>query len=567
MINDPVEDAASHEPASRRRRIRFSLLELMLVTGIVAAWLPAIFAIREIPTLQNSVDQMNALTTNVSIVDEQKLCLRSLPSVWHNIYGWKYYLPDDAEMELRLATEGINSLGDPAEFDSYAVPNGTHTIHMMYSQNVDREYVTQVFLDNEAVITKTHPPDWIDTSGSSSSGTGNATTEALATDKPVILRRMRYRENKPTPRSSSFSLPHEYDAKGNLLWLTPKGHRSKPASHFTSPGDHLIFPAWGHREGMRLVESSSPELNGLLGIQPSRRVVMEDQWNQWGRLLNAVSARPVLTDSDDPQRPEGSSADDDEASGIRMTITDSLQSPDTTNGKRSSQRVRGLISDDGKTMRVFVHYSSFPSGARLVVELIFDADHPDRIGFRPHQSDGSIPIQACQFMTRFDSRCQWRRVTLLKHPADETPNADRSAGAQATDLPQLYPDEMVTSDWQLVPSDRLPRLHDFPDESAPSVIELTTDVSDFSKLTYPPNLADMWRYQGMPVRQKWILPRIEIGESDAPKSSQAIIAELRSGSVYPDTNATIPGGAVIQAVRLTVPMPAENPIWMEVTSQ
>ncbi len=562
MTNEPVSATDSNTPVPRRRRLRFSLLDLMLLTLMVAAWLPTIFAVRELPALQNSVDQMRALTTNLSIIDDQKLCLRSLPGIWHNIHGWKYYLPADAEMELRLATEGIHSMGDPEEFQSFELPTGVHTIHLQYTQSAEKDYVTQVFVDDTEAIVKTHPPEWIETSGSSSNGKGAPKTEAFSLDEPLVLRQMRYSETHPAGNFRLFSLPPEYDAKGNRLSIVPKGYQPEPPQRFITPNDGPFTHSWGHRQGMRLLNHANG-WNGLLEIHPSYRAVLDEQNVRWGQALNAISVRPVRAESSQVERPEvvfdsvGATAD-----RPKLMVTDSLQSPNQAPNPHASRR-QGRISDDGNTMRLFVHYPAFPSGARLVVEVIFDARFPNRVGLRPHLAEGSVPLQAAQFVTTFDARFQWRNVELLADTDDDGPNARRRETPQPVALQSLYLEDALTTEWQTIPDARLPLAENSPDGEAFRRLALTSDVANFWTFSYPTAVPDSWRYQGLPIRQVWLVPHTAPATQNE-SSPRPVTTEIRSGTAYPGTEIDIPGGPAVTNVRVTVPLPADKPIWIEI---
>ncbi|MCO8122030.1 hypothetical protein NHH03_09800 [Stieleria sp. TO1_6] len=550
----------------KRRGLRFSLLELMVVTGIVAVWLPTFFAAREIPSLENQVQQMRALTSDLSIIDENEWSIRTLPGIWHNIHGWKYYLPAGAEMELRLATEGINSQGDPEEFQSVDVPSGIHTVHLKNTRSHDREYITEVFLDDKQVLRQIHPEQWLESSGSTSSGSPvESTSEAFPLDKPVCLRQMRLIESNPQTRFRSFNSPQEYDAKGNLLCLVPRGYVSRPAPRFVTPKNGAFRNTWGNRQGTRLVVGITNQLNGLLGIQPDARAIMDDGWNRWGKVLNAISVRPLLDDSRSVKPSTNNMSADSPVTKIpTLTVTNSLQ-PDA---RDSGNLASGVISENGKVMRVFVHYSSLPSGALIAVEVIFDSDHPDRIGFLPHQIQGSPPIKACQFETRFDSRFQWRRIDLLPVNQDgSVAESESQLVPQVTTLQKLAAQEKSPNGWQAIPAEQMPTAPDTIDEDALSELKLTTDVADFSQVTYPAGTRGQWDYKGLPVGQKWLLPRRGAQVTDGQSVDDAIQAEIQTATVYPGTQAAIPGGAVISNVRVTVPMPADRPIWLEIQRQ
>ncbi|WP_182865651.1 hypothetical protein [Stieleria mannarensis] len=538
-------------------------MDLMLLTLMVAAWLPTVFAIRDLPELRNSVDQMRALTTHLQVIDDQKLCLRSLPGIWHNIHGWKYSLPADAEMELRLATEGIHSMGDPAESMSFDLPTGVHTIHLQYTRSVDQEFVTQVFVDDTEAITKKHPSDWIETSSSSSNGKGGPTAEAFDLDKPLVLRQLRYMEKHPGKQFGSQSLPPEYDAKGNMLSIVPKGYQSEPPKRFVAPGDSPFMPSWGNRQGMRLL-SKGRDWNGLLAIYPSYRAVLDDENFRPGKVLNAISVRPVLPDSSSVDLPEvafGPNASTPD--GPTLIVTDALERTDQANAPRSG-RSEQWISEDGKKMRLFAHYPAFPSGARVVVEVVFDANFPNRIGLIPHQAEDSVPLDAVQFVTQHDARFQWRTLRLLPDVNDRDPESQQPVVPQSFALQTIRPRGQPTTGWQPIPEARLPMDQRASGGEGYRRLELTTDVANFWNFNYPLDVSDKWQYKGLPIRQVWSIPSSDQSTHDGSVSPSAVTMEIQSGTQYPGSSSNIPGGPAVTNVRITVPLPADKPIWMEI---
>ncbi|MEM1070366.1 MAG: hypothetical protein AAGI63_15800, partial [Planctomycetota bacterium] len=103
---------------------RFGLLELLLLTAVVATWLPFALTRRQIPEFESQIQAMRLASTDLVISDGTELNLRVLPSIWNNISSWKYFAPPGADLELRLATEGINSVEFPTEYEAVSLPVG-----------------------------------------------------------------------------------------------------------------------------------------------------------------------------------------------------------------------------------------------------------------------------------------------------------------------------------------------------------------------------------------------------------------------------------------------------------
>ncbi len=91
-------------------------------------------------------------------------------------------------------------------------------------------------------------------------------------------------------------------------------------------------------------------------------------------------------------------------------------------------------------------------------------------------------------------------------------------------------------------------------------LSLLTDVSNVTKVSFPNELGPQWEYQGIPNRQVWQLPA---GQQNDDAESNIKVEILPTGFI-PTTNLALPGGQAIGNVRITVPMPATEPIWLAI---
>ncbi|MEM9659451.1 MAG: hypothetical protein AAF961_13920, partial [Planctomycetota bacterium] len=230
------------------------------------------------------------------------------------------------------------------------------------------------------------------------------------------------------------------------------------------------------------------------------------------------------------------------------------------------------IAPDGETMRVFAHFQSFASGAKPIVEIVFDAEYPDRVGFLPHPAPDSAPLKSCQFVTQFDARFFWRKIEML--PDSLHDSATTSLRPLTVPLSQLYPQlefsRLFESNesgvgplsWRNIPLPRLPLINPTNGTAAMRCMSLITDVADSSQLKFPPALSPNWQYQGVANRQVWWLPTTM--ENDA--SETEVTVDVRAVPVFPTTTIRLPGGPAIGNVRITVPMPATQPVWLEIVA-
>ncbi|GAA4471310.1 hypothetical protein [Novipirellula rosea] len=553
---------------TKGRWMRFGLLELLLLTTVVATWLPVIFARRQIPMLESEIETMRFATTQLIILDDQKLNVRSLPSIWNNINSWRYHVPADSDLELRLATESINKVEFPADYQAVALPDGEHVIHLKCTKDATGHH-SEVFIDDELVLQQHHPVTWLTSYGSSSTGSVSRQSTAYPLDEPLKLKVQSYSLKHPLKKYGAMDVPDVYDSKGNCLWISPATTVPAPSPRFYIPQERHGHEGIGHREGIKVMRAHRSNLVGLIGIVPSLRSVMGDELGGYPYCPLGISVRPIL--ASEVSAVEIPEAQVNLSDGIPVSLRESIVSPTQYDESYARELItENAIQQDGTTMRIFAHFKPFPSGAKPIVEIIFDAAHPDRVGFLPHAAPGSTPIVACQFVTRFDARFLWREVEVIP---DSQNDSDASSNSLREPLSAFYPDiDFATLagvsgevnepfGWRVLPVNRLPQVAVPESQREMTRLNLTTDVADATKLTYPAGLSRHWQYEGIPNRHVWWLPTADVQKQDG------ITVEIQGGAEYPQTQLPIPGGPVIQNVRITVPMSAKSPVWLEIAAE
>lgn len=564
-----------------RFRIRFGLMDLLLLTVVVAAWLPVVITQRQIAKLKLEIQTLQPLATNLIVLDDQELNVRQVDSILPGITSWKYYSPLNADLELRFATEGINNFSFPTDYRAVPLPAGQHAIHL--SEVNDTEgYHRELYIDKEKVLEQHLPVDAFARIGSSIQSDVSVQSEKYPITEPLKLRDERYTSRHPLQAYGQIDLPIHHDRKGNFLWISPRLMVPKPPPNLIVYEHHSQLTTIGHRQGIRVRRTNETQIAGLINIQPSISSVLGDQ-DRPNRYRFGISVRPVLEDDSKPELPELQlNSAMPGRPGMLITYRDTITPPSGTDPRTRHELVaENMINKGGDQMRLFAHYPSYTSGAQPIVEILFDAAHPNRIGFLPHAAPDSTPLKACQFVTQFDARFFWRKIEMrLEEEAGDNANLESIA---LVPLSQLYPqmdpatfahpigvagasESAPTSfRWKPVSLDRLPR-----DEASNNVAEmfklsLITDVSDSSKLKFPAGLPDGLQYEGVPNRQVWWLPAVE-EVADPAKVDTPITVEVRASSVFPTTKIPLVGGPAVGNVRVTVPMPATEPIWLEIVA-
>jgi hypothetical protein len=579
--NQRPNSELDQEPATTnqraRRSLRFGLMELLLLTAVAATWLPVLIAQRQIAELEVDIQTLQPLTTDLIVMDEQKLNIREVSSISSNIKSWKYYGPPNADLELRFATDGINNYSFPADYEAVPLPEGRHAIHLK-EVNDTEGYHRELYIDKEMVIEQHHPLDALARFGSSIRSDVSEQSEEYSIAEPLKLRDQRYSNKHPLKVYTSFDLPVHHDKKGNFLWISPRSIVPEPAPKLTVIEHDSQLTTFGHRQGIRVRRTNQTKVAGLIDIQPSISSVLGDQDRRdYYRL--GISVRPILEGDSQPAIPEQQpNTEVPERPGMPISYRDTIALPDGPDARMRNDRVtENTINEAGDQMRLFAHYPPFASGAQPVVEILFDAAYPNRIGFLPHAAPNSAPIKACQFVTQFDARFLWRKIEM--QPGKDTGSDVTLETLASVSLSQLYPQIDLTkfadpngvaeSDapdptpfpWQPISLDRLPRFESPNNLADRFKMSLMTDVPDSSQLKFPAGLADWLKYEGVPNRQVWWLP----AEQDA--AGTPITAEVRATSLFPTTKIPLVGGPAIGNVRITVPMPAAEPIWLEIVAE
>ena len=317
---------------------------------------------------------MRGMTSQLVRLDDKQLWARQIPSVSSQIDAWKYFLPKTANLELRLATEGINNISLPADFKAVKLPAGEHTVFLKSTNNDAEGYLDQVYIDDDLVLTSKHPATWLNSSGSGWKHEVSGTSATYELQKPIALKRSRYSISHSFRKWFSERPPDEYDAKGACLWIAPATHAPLPAPKFVSHGTPNFRQSnLGHRQGMRLMQLRSADSRGFLGVRAAYDAVLGDNHSR-GSGTNWLSVRPITDETNVAEVPESQRGQfsSNVGAGLKIAMSNSLDPPESMERYAySPMDVSGTVSEDGQTMRVFCHYERFNSGAQPILEVIF----------------------------------------------------------------------------------------------------------------------------------------------------------------------------------------------------
>jgi hypothetical protein len=394
----------------------------------------------------------------------------------------------------------------------------------------------QLFVDREQAIVRRHTAEWIDYSSSSSTSTGRELRQ-FAVGQPVILKREYFEQALPGFRHTYNHIREELSNKGSFAWIAPTKMVHPPLPRFVTPKNlGRGIKEWGFRTGIRIRLSrfffpANQPVGGVIQIiHPGVRLPKNVPLNQLAIKLKVDAQSGYANSTAEPgSKPVGNP-------GLELTTSDSELAP-----QNSWQAAAGVISEDGNTLQLFVHPESFANGARPIIEVRFDAQYPNRVGFRIHQGAGSANMSECLLSSMDGSFALLRRIHFTGDRVETT----RQLFPQWTD-PAKSPADPI-SRWQTFSGDQFPLVEGDSLRRA----KLTSDVSAYAQVQYPAAIARGRKYEGLPAQQSWLFP-----------AETSVTVALRARRNQRNGGGLIPGGPALEDFEVRAPL--QTWIWYEV---
>ena len=234
------------KPTSHRWRPRVSLLEILLLTTIVALSIVLEQLWRDVEPLRAEVRQLRSETGRLTIDDPNQVYAVAID--WAQTIGrtwkWRFYLPDNHKYALHVVTRQVPATGFPnlggSIGESSSLECGEHICEVSARKDESgawylRSVVQKVLPDGgfgapggRTVSLQPKDDDWIKASGRAGwSGVTSQSQQAFEPDKPLELLRLRPREFIPTylgaKDASLQGLGTEQPTKGPtdgaLIWI------------------------------------------------------------------------------------------------------------------------------------------------------------------------------------------------------------------------------------------------------------------------------------------------------------------------------------------------------------
>lgn len=531
-----MEPQSNDAPATKRRWLRFGLLDLLLLTTLIGAWIPYLLARRQFRPLENKIASLRQMAETIVVEDPEQIHVLRLRSHRYGATTWKVFVPQGEPYELRLANEGIVNSSFPSEFRRIPILPGQHRIGYFEFDQDDHENF-RLFLDDDLAIETRYPKTEMPNSGGSSTSSG-INLQTFQRGESVKLYRMIFDADIPGYRYRSAQNDGSLPSQGAVVWLAPVSKKPTPPTTFVPNSDQPSYnQGWGFREGIRVNVTQSR--NSSLQRPGTLQIFHAKAFQSQRTPLNQISVRVLeqgkskhVDSTQEPSRAYNSSA------GLHFTIADNIQTP-----KNRWERKAGSISDDGKTYTVFFHLESFASGAAPIIEARFQQDYPNRVGFRIHNRASAPKLDECILSAKDCAFPMLRNV----HFADETNSLDQLSPKWSKPENKTFED----SEWMLFDHDRFPLI----DDQSLRRAQLSTNV-DYPEVTNFGQNRSPWDYIGVPATQAWLFP-------DSKETQVA----LRAREVYRANSTNIPGGPAFSDFEIRTPMDSKQWIYFEVVPE
>ena len=495
----------------------FSLLNLMALSTIVAVWLPWWIARNEPTRLQTEIDLMNQTLGTLVINDPSEFVAVKLSSYSYSMDTWRIHVPPNANLEACLATEGINNLALPKKFKRFHLPSGQHEISLLVDNNREDGFSFKVFMDGDLELNLHRDTAWLQSGGSSSQGDINKTSTVYDVSKPIEMKRLVFSPMLRVNKNNSIYLEADSmaDAKGCYFWLQDINHVAEPA------------PDW--------VDETTPVYPKQLGIREGMR--LRQQANFWPGLKLVHSKcmspnEPILTIFMDFESEEADQ---------NLTTLNTNTGEWKFSGKPFEFVQPDLHSSDQSRQSFFlIHETNNKpqiSASTLIpiVEVIFDLDYPDEVGFRLVPPNDGIAVDRWKLRAVHHLSQYWK--TLVTQGGQWTTD-EEPGDIQLADLPEV--------DFQGAP------------HRAIEIRSPAEDSIEWDKLNVPRN----GRFRSLPQRHSWLVPKTASSENASIGLSFKVLKNTEKSPSSP-----IPGGPVISELILDIENPDNSIHWYRIDVQ
>jgi hypothetical protein len=492
-----------------------SLRQLLTVNAMIAIAIAVGLAYRNNRSLTQQRDELLTLAIRLQVKNTKELASVAKQKVVNGFQTWQVYVPEDQEFDLRLGIGNVSNKGIPPLVGSVRIPPGQHRVTLYSGASISEKFRYVVYLDGEQVIEKEMGGDWMPDGWSMSSSVPWA-RKLQEFPAPLQLASQWYEPKHNFGKSRYFNGQHDSHVTrlGYRLWIDQTNRTYQPASPFVGfPDDPRSFGI-GLRDGLRF-STSTPSF----------------PWTFTRPQLAATG--PVLQLEADFVKTDGT---------VLPSTSPSLQSWQVCNAATGTELLQW--HDDPSLLSQTAYLRALSkSGDDLqpVVEMKWEFDKPDEMGFRLADTPANEQIKRWQLHFRDGSQHLWRELKMNDRGWFTPDQSINESKAEKQISEKLSTREVIL---------------DFGDNPTTKILQWQTNEKLPLQILERenPSYAGMGLYRGL-------LPTISIRIPATLKPTLAVdVADQHR--TFPGT--AMPGGPVFNEIRIELEASQHDWIWLSV---
>ena len=499
-----------NEAESRRSvTLRFSLLNLLTLTALIAVGMAVSLAYRKKRSMIQQRDELLSLSSRLQIDNQDELASSEMPRVADDFHSWNVHVPDGQAYELRLGVGEVSENGVPPIVRGVRIPAGRHRVTLRTGDSPSEEFHYVVYIDGKQAFDKKMGSDWIPGGWSSASGI-NWPRQPNLSPAPLQLSAKSYQSKIDYGQGNYFNGQSDdyVTRKGYRLWIDQPDRTYQAASPFMGFGHYPTYQGIGLRDGLRYKSSNRSSY-------------------EW------TFTRPDLNTNDPVLRIAAEFFADDGT--ILSSQTQSFQSWQLRNDAGGENALNWQADPAQPAYSAFLHANLKSDDApQPVVEMKWDAGRPDEVGLRIADTPANDRVSRWRLGILDGTKHLWREMQIGDRKIDANEAIDQAATQPSDAMVMLDPGNNATEDT---------RLQWQTNETLP------LQILERREKRY----AGMRLYKGQPV-----ILGIQIPAALKPTLAVSVVQEAPNapGNAFP-------GGTVFDELRIDIEAVGDDWIWLQ----
>lgn len=499
---------------TRSARSRFTLLQLLTLTALVALGIAVSLSLKTNRSLTQQRDELSVLSGRLIVSDEAELAYATMPRIAYDFTSWQVHIPTGPAYELRFGIGEVSQRAIPPIVGKVSMPAGQHRVTLYSGNSVEEEFTYVVYVDGQPMIEKKMGKEWLPHGWSSARGVGwPARPQLMRPPLQLVGQSFEPRYDFGNRYYFVSRNDDEVTCSGYRLWIDQADRTYTSASPFVGfPGDSPISGI-GLRDGIRYGAPFTLTSNAS-DLQFTKPMLAT------GEHVLSVEAEFITA--------EGA-----------VVSSRTFQSWQLGNTANTTNALNWQEEPPQTVHNAFLHAisSSSTNDLRPVVELQWDVNQFNSVGLRLADNPVNDPIR--RWRLRFNSGRQhlWRQI-------------------QSNDQPWIEPTdpifgETVSAD-PSKPIRRAFALNQIDNAGKELQVKWQTDVKLPLQLVATNDIAyaGLSVYQGLPVRLGIRLP-----SALKPSFAVEIIDQSPPGT-------TVPGGPIFDVIEVELDATPHEWIWL-----